>query len=89
MASRRANSQLRIGASARLKMLGSRALKFSPEKFTRSGTADFLANLYGATKGFSHGLASGPGNGQLRDCLRELPRVSTCIPPAFQKIAIQ
>ena len=64
-------------------------VEISPEKFTRSGTADFLANLYGATKGFSRGLASGPGNGQLRGCLRELPRVFTCIPPVFQKIAIQ
>src|SRR6267143_5101208 len=85
----RANSRLRIGAGARLRMLGSRALKFSREKFTRSGTVDFLANSCGATKAFSQGLVSGPSNGQLRGCFREPPKAFTCIHRAFQKLVIQ
>ena len=70
----------RIAASARLRTRGFPAWKFWPEEFIHSGTVDFLANLCGATKAFSRGSASGPGNGpQLLGCFRDLPRAFTCI----------
>src|SRR4029078_13073670 len=78
-----------MAASARLGRRGFQAWKFSPEKFTRSGTVDFLANLYGRTKEFSRGSVSGPGNGQLLGCFLELPRSFACTLRAFQKILMQ
>ena len=55
-------------------------------EFIRNVTVAASANLCGATKGFSRGLASGRSNGRPRACLRRARKDFMCIHRAFRRI---